>query len=181
MRVVVSALTEHPTVWTITKCENTSPFGLQKLTLYTNFWNDHTDYVNLETGEMYADYFDSDIDPIDPDTPSLPSSSITAKISASTTSIKVGGSYKTLTVNLFNSNEDVTSEYLDATFNWICSIDDDDWTNKVTWRSGTSNNQTKVKFPPDMSQLGKILNVKCVITNGTEIIESTVSQFDLTE
>lgn len=34
MRVVVSALTEHPTVWTVTKVENSMPFGIQKLTIY---------------------------------------------------------------------------------------------------------------------------------------------------
>ena len=35
----------------------------------------------------------------------------------STSTIKVGGSYKNLTVNLFNdSNEDITTEYADATF-----------------------------------------------------------------
>ena len=37
MRVVVSALTEHPTVWTVTKVENSMPFGIQKLTIYTAF------------------------------------------------------------------------------------------------------------------------------------------------
>ena len=102
MRVVVSALTEHPTVWTVTKVENSMPFGIQKLTIYTAFWNEHTDYVNLETGEMYANYFDSEIAPTDPSMPTPVPSSITARISASTSTIKVGGSYKNLTVNLFN-------------------------------------------------------------------------------
>ena len=78
MRVVVSALTEHPTVWTVTKVENSMPFGIQKLTIYTAFWNEHTDYVNLETGEMYANYFDSEIAPTDPSTPTTPPSSIIA-------------------------------------------------------------------------------------------------------
>ena len=57
------------------------PFGIQKLTIYTAFWNEHTDYVNLETGEMYANYFDSEIAPTDPSTPTTPPSSIIARIS----------------------------------------------------------------------------------------------------
>lgn len=182
MRVIVSALMENPTVWKITKCESSSPLGLQKLTLYTNFFNEHTDYVNLETGEMYANYFDSEITPIDPSTPTTPPSSITAKISASTSTIKVGGSYKNLTVNLFNdSNEDITTEYTDATFTWTCSVDDEDWTDKVTWRVGTEYNQKKVKFPNDSSVIGKILSVKCKIVKDDLSIESEILPLELTE
>ena len=175
MRVIVSALTEHPTVWTVTKCENTMPLGIQKLTIYTAFWNEHTDYVNLETGEMYANYFDSEIDPTDPDTPITPPSSIIARISASTSTIKVGGSYKSLTANLYNdSNEDVTTEYLDAEFTWTCSIGDEDWTDKVIWRNGLEFNQMKVKFPNDSSVIGKILSIKCTVTKNNLPIESKV-------
>lgn len=182
MRVIVSALMENPTVWKITKCESASPLGLQKLTLYTNFFNEHTDYVNLETGEMYANYFDSEITPIDPSTPTTPPSSITAKISASTSTIKVGGSYKNLTVNLFNdSNEDITTEYTDATFTWTCSVDDEDWTDKVTWRVGTEYNQKKVKFPSDTSVIGKILSVKCEVVKENLPIESEILLLELTE
>lgn len=182
MRIIVSALMENPTVWKITKCESASPLGLQKLTLYTNFFNEHTDYVNLETGEMYANYFDSEIAPTDPSTPTIPPSSITARISASTSTIKVGGSYKNLTVNLFNdSNEDITTEYADATFTWTCSIDDEDWTDKVTWRDGTEYNQKKVKFPSDTSAIGKILSVKCEIVKDNLPIESEILPLELTE
>lgn len=180
MRVIVSALMENPTVWKITKCESASPLGLQKLTLYTNFFNEHTDYVNLETGEMYANYFDSEITPTDPSTPTTPPSSITARISASTSTIKVGGSYKNLTVNLFNdSNEDITTEYADTTFTWTCFIGDEDWTDKVTWRAGTEYNQKKVKFHNDTSVIGAILSVKCAVIKDTEIIESETLQLEL--
>lgn len=182
MRVIVSALMENPTVWKITKCESASPLGLQKLTLYTNFFNEHTDYVNLETGEMYANYFDSEIAPTDPSTPTTPPSSITARISASTSTIKVGGSYKNLTVNLFNdSNEDITTEYADATFTWTCFIDNEDWTDKVTWRAGTEYNQKKVKFPSDSSTIGKILSVKCTIEKDCVIIESETLALELAD
>lgn len=182
MRVIVSALTENPTVWKITKCVTISPIGLQELTLYTNFFNEHTDYVNLETGEMYANYFDSEIAPTDPSTPTTPPSSIIARISASTSTIKVGGSYKNLTVNLFNdSNEDITTEYADVTFTWTCYIDNEDWTDKVTWRAGTEYNQKKVKFPNDTSTIGKILSVKCEIIKNNLPIKSEILPLELTE
>ena len=182
MRVIVSALTVNPTVWKITKCETASPLGLQKLTLYTNFFNDHTDYVNLETGEMYADYFDSEIVPTDPSTPTPTPSSTTAKISASTSTIKVGGSYKFLTVNLYNnSNEDITAEYSAATFNWTCSINDEDWTDKVVWRDDAEFNQKKLKFPMDTSVIGNILSIKCEIINNLNTVETAILQLYITE
>lgn len=182
MRLIVSAPIKEPVTWRITKCENTQPLGIQKLTLYQDRFNEHTDYVNLETGEMYANYFDSEIAPTDPDTPTTPTSSITARIAASTSTIKVGGSYKNLTVNLFNdSNEDITTEYADAIFTWTCSIDNEDWTDKVTWRAGTEYNQKKVKFPNDASVIGKILSVKCEIIKDNLPIESEILPLELTE
>ena len=185
MRLLVSTLSDHPSAWTVTKCENVQPFGIQKLTIYSNFFNEHTDYVNLETGEMYANYFDSEITPTDPSTPTTPTSSITARISASTSTIKVGGSYKNLTVNLFNdSNEDITNEYADLppeNFQWTCSIDNEDWTGKVTWRAGTEYNQKKVKFPNNSSVIGKILSVKCEIIKDNLTIESEILPLELTE
>lgn len=182
MRLIVSAPIKEPVTWRITKCENAQPLGIQKLTLYQDRFNEHTDYVNLETGEMYANYFDSEIAPTDPSTPTTPPSSITARISASTSTIKVGGSYKNLTVNLFNdSNEDITTEYADATFTWTCSIDNEDWTDKVTWRAGTEYNQKKVKFPSDTSAIGKILSVKCEVIKDNLPIESEILPLELTE
>ena len=182
MRLIVSAPLEQPVTWRITKCENAQPLGIQKLTLYQDRFNEHTDYVNLETGEMYANYFDSEIAPTDPSTPTTPPSSITARISASTSTIKVGGSYKNLTVNLFNdSNEDITTECANATFTWTCSIDDEDWTNKVTWRADTEYNQKKVKFPSDTSVIGKILSVKCEIVKDNLPIESEILPLELIE
>lgn len=176
MRLIVSAPIEQPITWRITKCENAQPLGIQKLTLYQDRFNEHTDYVNLETGEMYANYFDYEVLPIDPNIPSPLPSSITAKISASTSTIKIGGSYKSLTANLYDdSNEDVTTGYADAELTWTCSIDDKDWTDKVVWRNGLEFNQMKVKFPNDSSVIGKILSIKCTITKGDLPIESEIS------
>ena len=186
MRMVISAKTKHPVVWKVTKYETAQPLGILTLTLYQNYWNEHTDYIEKdENGNiigMWADYFKSSIAPTDPSAPTTPPSSITARISASTSTIKVGGSYKNLTVNLFNdSNEDITTEYSDATFTWSCSIDNEDWTDKVTWRDGTEFNQKKLKFPNDTSTIGKILTVKCTIGKDDTTIESETISLELVE
>ena len=186
MRVLVSSFTANAIAWQISKVENAQPLGVQKLTLYQDFFDQHRDYIEKDSDGniigMWASYFDSEITPTDPSTPTTPPSSITARISASTSTIKVGGSYKNLTVNLFNdSNEDITTEYADATFTWTCSIDDEDWTDKVTWRAGTEYNQKKVKFPNDTSVIGKILSVKCEIVKDNLPIESEILSLELTE
>ena len=186
MRVLVSSFTDNAIAWQISKVENAQPLGVQKLTLYQDFFDQHRDYIEKDSDGniigMWASYFDSEITPTDPSTPTTPPSSITARISASTSTIKVGGSYKNLTVNLFNdSNEDITTEYADATFTWTCFIDDEDWTDKVTWRAGTEYNQKKVKFPNDTSVIGKILSVKCEIVKDDLPIKSEILPLELIE
>ena len=185
MRIIVSALMENPTVWKITKCESASPLGLQKLTLYTNFFNEHTDYVNLETGEMYADYFDSEIVPTDPDTKPTPSpvTNILATITSSASTIKVGGSYRTLNIKLSNdSGEDITDTFGDSksNFEWHFEIDDEEY--KGIIRNDLSFSQMKIKFPDDYDYVGKILTIYCTITNETlGYIHSEKLQLEITE
>ena len=186
MRVLVSSYTDNAIAWTISKVENAQPLGVQKLTLYQDFFDQHRDYIEKDSDGniigMWANYFDTSITPTDPSTPTPAPSSITARISASTSTIKVGGSYKNLTANLYNdSNEDITTEYADATFTWTCSIDNEDWTDKVTWRAGTEFNQKKLKFPNDTSVIGKILSVKCEIVTDNLPIESEILPLELTE
>ena len=157
--------------------------GRTKLTLYQKPFNSTTDYIEKDENGLiiglWANYFGS-VTPTDPSTPTP--SSITAKISASTSTIKVGGSYKSLTVNLYNdSNEDITTEYSDATFTWSCSIDNEDWTDKVTWRDGTEFNQKKLKFPSNTAVIGKILTVKCTIGKDDATIESEAISLELVE
>lgn len=174
-----------PNTWVVSKVERVNVRGRTKLTLYQKPFNSNTDYIEKDengiiTG-LWANYFGGTA-PTDPSIPTTPPSSITARISAYTSTIKVGGSYKNLTVNLFNdSNEDITTEYADATFTWTCSIDNEDWTDKVTWRAGTEYNQKKVKFPNDASTIGKILSVKCEIVKDNLPIESEILSLELTE
>lgn len=171
-----------PNTWVVSKVERVNVRGRTKLTLYQKPFNSNTDYIEKDkngiiTG-LWADYFGG-IAPTNPDAPS----SLTVKISASTSTIKVGGSYKSLTVNLLNnSNEDITTEYSDAEFTWTCSVDGEDWSEKVVWRNGTEFNQMKVKFPSDDSVTGKTLLIECTIFNeNQEQISSGKIQLEITE
>ena len=182
MRVLVSAFTDHPIAWKISKVENSQPLGIQRLTLYQTFFEQNHDYIEKDSDGyiigMWADYFSDGVTPTDPSTPTfLPS--VYSKISASTDSLKVGGSYKTLTLNIFkDSDDDITKEYSDATFTWSCSIGDEDWTDKVTWRPAAYN-QMKVKFPDDRSQLTKLITFNCTVIKGDVSFDSELLQLQL--
>ena len=60
-------------------------------------------------------------------------------------------------------------------------LDNEDWTDKVTWRDGTEYNQKKAKFPNDTSVIGKILSVKCEIIKDNLTINSEILSLELTE
>ena len=168
MRLVISAPTEHPIVWSVTKIENTKPFGLQKLTIYQNFWNEHTDYIERDSDGniigMYANYFDSEVLPEDTTSLVQDEPYHSSKIIASSDNIKVGGGYKLLTAKIFDDNsEDISERYSNSIFSWSCFIDDENITDKVTWYEQPIFNQIKIKFPNEKSYLGKILKIQCTI------------------
>lgn len=190
MRLIVSAPTENPIVWSVTKIENSKPIGIQKLTLYQDFWDENTDYIERdENGKIvaiYADYYDSQITPIDPDIPKPIPSSTYGTITASSSSIKVGGSYKTLTLKLFDIDDnEVTENYSDAIIEWTCEIDGVDQDEmdvllgKISIVNGTAFNKVKIKFPDERKYLEKILTVKCTIFDESKGYTFVSSEFEL--
>lgn len=174
MRVLVSAYTDNPVAWTISKVETANNLGIQMLTLYQDFFDQNKDYIEKDSDGniigLWANYYDSNIEPTDPDTPSPTPSNTYGKITASTSTIKVGGSYKALALKLYDTdNNEITdnySSYSPDDFKWTCYIKDnetDDLSDKVTWLNGSLFNQKKIKFADDRSYLNKILIIKCVV------------------
>ena len=107
-----------------------------------------------------------------------PTETYNVTIESSTNTIKVGGSYKTLTAKVTDANgNDVTSDYSNANFDWTCSIDGNDYTNNCTWRAGSEFNQKKLKMSSDESYAGKNMVVTVVIGDsritGTTTLEIT--------
>lgn len=165
-RLIISTLSPNPSVWQVSKVEELNPLGILKLTYKQTVFDPHTDYVDWETGDMYADYFINDIVPVE----DVEVTTVTSKITALNNYIKLGGSYKTLTINFFNdNNEDITSEYLDliSLASWKCFINDVDFTNNqlVTWLSQEEKNKVRIKLGKDLTYLSKILKVQCVVND----------------
>lgn len=175
-----------PNTWVVSKVERVNVRGRTKLTLYQKPFNSNTDYIEKDengiiTG-LWANYFGGTA-PIDPDIKPTPSpvTNILATITSSASTIKVGGSYRTLNVKLSNnSGEDVTDTFdSKSNFDWHFEIDDEEY--KGIIRNDISFYQMKIKFPDDYDYVGKILTVYCTITNETITIESNKLQLEITD
>ena len=107
---------------------------------------------------------------------STPSVDYTMNIVASSYSIRVGGSYKSLTVKYYNSEgTEITSDVIvnktreDYAWSaWCNGVDLTNNTSLIKWLNGSEVNQEKIKFLDDRSYIGKTLIVKCV-TDGITI------------
>ena len=107
---------------------------------------------------------------------SVPSVDYTMEITASSYSIRVGGSYKSLTVRYYNSEgTEITSDVIatktreDYVWSaWCEGVDLTNDTRLIKWLNGSEVNQEKVKFLEDNSYVGKTLTVKCA-TDGYTI------------
>ena len=107
---------------------------------------------------------------------STPSVDYTMQIVSSSYSIRVGGSYKSLTVKYYNSEgTEITSDVIvnktreDYIWSaWCNGVDLTNNTSLIKWLDGYDVNQKRIKFLDDSSYIGKTLTVKCV-TDGITI------------
>lgn len=181
-RFIVSAPIKEPIVWSVTKIDNVDIRGIVKITLLQDKFNQFKDYVNLETYEMYADYYESNIEPVD--SPQLiveedknndvivDVNTCTVTCSGTSAILKVNGGYKTLTAKIYDSNNnDVTNDY--NIFNWSFNIDDESINDKIYIVEQDVHNIIKVKFTGDETYIGKIIECKCLCT-GVDNIEGVI-------
>lgn len=170
----------------VSKVERVNVRGRTKLTLYQKPFNSNTDYIEKDENGiiigLWANYFGGTA-PTDPDTKPTPSpvTNILATITSSASTIKVGGSYRTLNIKLSNnSGEDVTDTFdSKSNFDWHFEIDDEEYKSIV--RNDISFCQMKIKFPDDYDYVGKILTIYCTITNETITIKSNKLQLEITD
>lgn len=164
MRVIVGAPTSHPIAWKITKVENAKPVGIQKLTLYQDVYDQNKDYIERdESGcivAMWADYYDITSYPIDPDDEQCENTDVACKLNTTTPLIKIGGSYKLITAEYFDSSGiNITDTFLNNTSKWSFTIDNIDVTDIISVIQDAFN-KIKIRFPNSRKYLGKLLNIR---------------------
>ena len=170
-------MTENPRTWKVSKCEDMlmGDFGLMRLTFVQEAFNSATDFVDYnavnpdgskDVYAMYASYYESPLAP-EEDT-NIEAISNACVLSASTNTIKVGGSYKAITASFYDSlGANITDTYLPelSVDNWRFYIDDVEVKsgNLITVLEQTTANKIKVRFANNMDYLTKILVVKLTI------------------
>lgn len=107
----------------------------------------------------------------------------TTSISAFTDTIKIGGSYKSLTCLFADKDgQDITGTVVaDLTaddFVWTCFIDGNEFTKNsmIAWDNGNSTNGKRIKLVAGSSYLAHIITIKCMVNGVTaakdfEIVE----------
>lgn len=178
-RLIISAMTKNPRAWQVSKCEDMlmGDFGLLRLTFIQVAFNKTIDYVDYNATNpdgskdvyaMYAGYYGSTIAPDEGD--DIDPTSNICILTASTNTIKVGGSYKTITAKFYDdSGADITDVYLSdiSESSWMFYIDgiEVDGGDLITILYQETANKIKVKFFNDMSYLAKILVIRCTVGN----------------
>lgn len=162
-RFIVDIVCEHPDVWQLSKITRRSPFGTCKLGLYKHEFLPHSDYVNIETKEMYANYYSSAIE-AEFKTEDV-EADVVCKLEAASQQLKVGGSYKTIKISMLDSEgNDVSENYYN--YVWKYYIDSEEVSPDL-FKTITDNSTMKIKFLGDKSYLGKLLTAQCVVDYNT--------------
>lgn len=182
-RMIVDTNVDYPNVypatWEVTKVHRLAPNGVTRITLAEDRFDQFKDYPDYdENGNIvgfYADYYSSTIPPMPEPKPQIIKPQIHGEITWSglKPEIKLGGSYKTFTVNFYNTKNELV-DLPDGI--WKLEIDDfevpeDDYTvlNSIESTS-LSSNQIKIKFANNRDYLGKIMKLSYVSSCSCELL-----------
>lgn len=181
MRMIIDnkVLTE-PRTWKITKVNRLDANGLTKITLAQDRFDSHKDYIELDDNGnvigMWADYFtEGQLLPEpyeDIEEPVELHSEVT--YAGVAPELKVKGSYKKLTVKFYQNGEEMPF----ASSSWSFAIKDGDIITPlpdyseylVVSTEGLTNQQIKIKFIGDASNIGKVI----IVTNTASVYGTVV-------
>ena len=147
--------------------------------LYGRTFRTDNTYIKDGLFHIIAQVTTNEVDPIPTPEPD-PTTKNKVSITSSTDTIKIGGSYKVLNAKIMDESEnDITANYSDATFEWTCAIDGEDYTSNCTWVNGTTFNSKRLKMSSDRTMLSKQLVVSVVISKDKETLIGS-SSFKIT-
>ena len=166
-RSIISVDLPEPICWRVTKVESLAHKGNILFTFAQTNFDQHHDYIERdEDGNvvgMWANYYKETnlpIDnPIEPD-PTLSGDYAEITYAGKDPHIKVGGSYKSITITYYNSGEVLSNQTPGDWSYWIDDIDVTDDTELIKVLDTESPNTVKVKFLGDENYLGKTLIIK---------------------
>lgn len=167
-RICVSAKVPVPLTYKISKVNNQKPLGIIQVTLDQDNFNQHLDYVERDKDGniigMWANYFDNVVAPADdgeeliPDIPKC-------ELAAANQTLRVGGSYKTITAKFSRNDTDLSAQYSSTAKMWNIYLDGEDITfsDLVVVKEDSVANAIKVKFANERSYINKVITVRCTV------------------
>ena len=145
-----------PLVWTVSKIEDSTPFGLTEFKFTQETFNPTLDNEEL----LICNYYDSPIEPEVSDLNTELKSTATITYSGTKPTIKVGGSFKTFTPAF--SNESVTVD------KWIISDEYGDIsTNTENYTIEFDGDKLRLKVALNYNLIGKVLIVQLTGSDGS--------------
>lgn len=143
--------------------------------LYGRTFRTDNTYIKDGLFHIIAQVTTNEVDPIPTPEPD-PTTKNKVSITSSTDTIKIGGSYKVLNAKIMDdSDNDITANYADATFEWTCAIDREDYTSNCTWVNGTTFNSKRLKMSSDRTMLSKQLVVSVVMSKDQKTLTGSAS------
>lgn len=151
----------EPRTWRTTKVNRLAPNGLCRVTLAQTAFDEHKDYIERDSDGniigMWADYFDSDITPTDPDPDEKPISNYCSiTYSGLNPDIRSGGSFKKFTVSFYDKDGNPIDF---QSGEWSFKIGEEDASDLLTIED-IAVNQKKIKFNRADDYIGKVLVVE---------------------
>lgn len=163
-RILITVDLVEPLSWRVTKVEPLTHRGNIMYTFKEDTFNYHTDLIERDDEDKivgaWADFYsESNLPSQTTPTPPPEEYDTYAEITYTGTKpqIKVGGSYKTITLTYYSTQSD-TPDQTPGT--WSYFIDDTDVTDLIKVLETDSPNTIKVKWLGDEDYLGKILIIK---------------------
>lgn len=154
-RFLISDVGRIPALcYEVSKISDTSPVGLIKFSLAQTAFNESTDNTEL----MIADYWSDAIEPIESDIEAELTREAKISYTGQTTTIKVGGSFKTFTPS-FTASDAKVKKWLVSDEVGDISRDGENYTIEY------SGEQLKLKVARNYYLIGKILTIQVVGTD----------------
>lgn len=157
-RIIISGRKEEPLTWKVSKIENLHPIGINKITVIQTKFDENKDLIvplNVSDSvyEMYADFYNSSIEPEVPIEPIEETEDYSVITTTGTPpQIKIGGGYKVFTVNFLDKDgNNVNINHNMFNDNWSFVIEDEEVNKNILLTDYIENSEdgyysVKLKF-----------------------------------
>lgn len=178
--IIDNKVITEPRAWKITKVNRLAANGLTQVTLAQDRFDEHKDYIELDDDGnvigMWADYYqEGQLTPVDYEPPKqIYNLTMVMSYAGTKPEIKVNGSFKKINLKFYENETEMPYgagvwSYAIKDDGIITPIDPNEYLIQST--EGLTNQQIKLKFIGDASNIGKVL----IVTNTTSIYGTTVS------